>query len=207
LRLDALDAHAKDFGFKGRALLEADVHDAKALAVSANVAGAVTSPPLDGAPLVVQVRDMTGTLAMSSRDLGAPMHFVELSAKVPDANVADASPITRRASKSVPVIPKLVLSNGPLVGSASLTVTPDGTLVRLEQARLGNAVLQGAAQLRDGAWTGAAAGKAAGVPVGVRLNDGQPSLQLLVSGDWLRSELQREGIQTPPMGPLQPNGT
>src|SRR5581483_3214917 len=138
VRLEHLDARVKGFAFSGKTNVNAGASEDHALALVAALAGNLRSPPLRGVPLELALPRVTASLELSTRDLAARPKLVRLTAKAPAMSVRDARPLTQPVAEKVPALAKAVLGAGPLTGSASLTVTPRATLVRIEQAKLGS---------------------------------------------------------------------
>jgi hypothetical protein len=207
LGLDRVEGHSKGFALKGHGRLDA-AGAAKGVGLELNAAldGTLTTPPLSGAPLVMSVRGASATMSVSSRDLAGPPRFLQLKGRVREVRAPNARPLTRQAAKKVPVLATVVLGDGPLTASGDVLVTRKGALVRLLQAKLGSAVVQGAAQRSKGRWNGAAAGVIGGLNLGVQLKDSRAKYEPFIGKDWLRDALERLGLEpiAPRPAPLRP---
>jgi hypothetical protein len=168
--------------------------DAQAPTARATLKGRLRAP-LDRESVEVALSDVTGEVVFADNDISRGLSPKWLHATGGEARVKDASPITRKVCTIVPILPKLVLGDGPLVASASAYLTPAYTLVRLERVKLGNAEIGGAAVAGANGWNGAAAGLFSGVRIGLRLQDGKLGGVPFVSTSWLSEELAKVGIE------------
>jgi hypothetical protein len=203
--LDRLEARSNGFALKGHGRLDAaGAAKGAGLDLKAALDGTLASPPLGGQPLVMNVREASATMSVSSRDLAGPPRFLQLAGRVREVRAPNARPLTREAAKRVPVLANVVLGDGPLTASGDILVTRRGARVRLNQARLGSAVVQGTAQRSKGRWNGAAAGVVGGLNLGVKLQDSRAKVEPFIGKDWLRDELQRLGLEPTPPRPAPP---
>jgi hypothetical protein len=207
LGLDRLTAGARGFALSGRGRLDARAAArGVGLDLTAGVDGTLTSPPVGGERLVMQVRDTSATMAVSSRDLLGPPRFLRLNGRVGEVSTVNTRVLAQQAAKKVPLLANTMLGAGPLTASGDVTVTRKHAVVRLEQAKLGSAVMQGVAQRSKGRWTGAAAGIIGGLTVGVQVQDSRAHYEPFVGQDWLHDALEQLGLEpiAPRPAPLKP---
>lgn len=101
----------------------------------------------------------------------------------------------------MPVIAPAVLGDGPLTATATATVMPQYTLLRVERSKLGDATLEGSALYAGGRWSGAAAGRFGQLHLGLFLSDAGFGYRPFIGGEWLPGELAKAGIQPAPVRP------
>jgi hypothetical protein len=196
LGLDRLTVAARNFELSGRGRLDGGAAaKGVGLELTAEVAGTLTSPPVSGERLVMNVRDTSATVSISSRDLLGPPRFLRLHGRVGEVSTANTTALTQQAAKKVPLLAKTLLGVGPLTASGDVTVTRRHAVVRLDQAKLGSAVVQGVAQRSKGRWTGAAAGIIGGLTVGVQVQDSHAHYEPFVGKDWLHDALKQLGLE------------
>jgi hypothetical protein len=172
--------------------------DAKGLEVPvghAAVAGTVLVPISKEAAVTAALSGVSADLSLTSPDMAEGFELQWLHAKLGEARVEDASAITELASKTAPIIAPAVLGKGPLTASGTADVTKGKTVVRLKEAKLGDAELKGAAVKRGEAWNGAAFGRVAVVPIGVRMKNGAVEVLPFSKDAWLTEQLERLGIE------------
>jgi hypothetical protein len=137
---------------------------------------------------------VTAEVVFADNDLSQGLTLRRLQAELAEARVRQASAVARTVRPGLPLIASAVLSDGPLVASASAYMTPGLTMIRLRHAAMGSADLQGAVVARANGWNGAAAGHLGSLSLGLRLQDNKLQTLPFTSNEWLTAELLRARI-------------
>ncbi len=200
LWLPAADAQLAGYRFTGDCHATLGVLGPAEVPIAGATARGVLLVPLfeKKAPLVAALSGLSGELAFADNDLSQGLSLGRLHAVLGEARVRDAQLVTQTVGAVVPLIAPAVLGDGPLVASATAHVTPEYTLVRLGQLKLGASLLEGAAVTGPHGWNGAAAGRFGLIPIGFRLRGGKLETVPFVGTGWLDAELKRAGIRVVP---------
>lgn len=191
--LPATDLQRKGYRFTGAAHARLTVPGTLAPAADATLHG-VLSVPLHGGPVVAALSGLAAELVLADNDLSTVPSIARLSAALREVRVRDVRTVSQAVATIVPLIAPAVLGDGPLVGSATASVTPGYALVRLEHLHLGDAAFEGAAVAGANGWSGAAAGHFGTLPLGLRLRDSKLESVLFPPRVWLGEELLKSGI-------------
>lgn len=197
--LDDVKLRSEGAGFNGTMnasfKLAPDAKGAQVPVGHGAMAGSVLVPISKESLVPFVVSGLGADLSLETSDLVEGLGLSWLHAKLAEARVTDARGITAAAAQKAPVIAPAVLGNGPLVALGTAEVTKSKSLIRLKHAKLGDAELEGAAVKTGQAWNGAASGRVAVVPIGLRLKDGALEVVPFIKEGWLSSELAKLGIK------------
>ena len=197
-RLNEIRLRSGATGFNGTVntnlKLAPDAEGSEVPVVHAAAAGSVYVPIPREATVTAAVSGVVADMSLKSADLVDGLKLNWLHTRLEEARGQDARSITSAAGKKAPVLAPAVLGAGPILAAGTADITEGKTLVRLDHASLGAAGLKGAASKVGTQWNGAAAGRVALVPIGLRLTNGTLEVVPLISDGWLEAELERLGI-------------
>jgi hypothetical protein len=186
-------------GFEGQAMLRAWRANRPWAEVEAE--GELTLPLPNAQRLSVELPRAEGVLRLTTNDFVQGPRFDAFELAASELHVSDTAPLRAAMKGRAPWIEPVVLGDAPLTAQdVTLAGTQQRISLAIGEARIGETFVRGELGFAGTRATGALEARVKSMGVGIRLDEGQASFQLLVKPGWLEAqsaELRRARARPP----------